>query len=65
MQPLDPHPKGTLVSILATVATMVTPWSHGSAAEEIYDGLISIPWRRIIAHAHHRPVGRNLCPGGW
>lgn len=28
--------------------------------EEIYDGLVSVPWQRIIAHAHHRPVGRNM-----
>ncbi|CAL1171191.1 unnamed protein product [Cladocopium goreaui] len=28
--------------------------------EEIYDGLVSIPWRRILAYAHHRPVGRNM-----
>ena len=35
----------------------------GGLPEEIYDGLISIPWRRVIAYAHHRPVGRNMCRG--
>ena len=31
--------------------------------QEIYDGLVSVPWQRIIVHAHHRPVGRNMFPG--
>ncbi len=36
----------------------------GISHQEIYDGLVSVPWQRIIAHAHHRPVGRNMFPGG-
>mmetsp|Transcript_24177 Transcript_24177/g.42706 ORF Transcript_24177/g.42706 Transcript_24177/m.42706 type:complete len:122 (-) Transcript_24177:249-614(-) len=27
---------------------------------ELYEGLLSVPWRRVVASAHHRPVPRNL-----
>ncbi|CAK9026440.1 DUF676 domain-containing protein [Durusdinium trenchii] len=28
--------------------------------EEIYDGLVSVPWRRVVAHAHHRLIAKNM-----
>lgn len=30
------------------------------ANQEIYDGLVSVPWRRVVAHAHHRLIAKNM-----
>ncbi|CAE7414882.1 speE [Symbiodinium natans] len=27
---------------------------------EVYDGLLSVPWRRVVANAHHRPIPKNM-----
>ena len=29
-------------------------------AKEVYEGLLSVPWRRVVANAHHRPMPRNM-----
>ena len=28
--------------------------------QEIYEGLATVPWRRIVALAHTRPIARNM-----
>eukprot|EP00913_Durusdinium_trenchii_P034860 g32608.t1 len=38
-----------------------SPRPQGCDAQfEIYDGLVSVPWRRVVAHAHHRLIAKNM-----